>query len=553
MQFDDKKLKDVLLQGSYISEEDVKLAEKALPTYGGSLVDYLLAEGVVTKDIVGQAFAELFKTPYAGLSSRPVGAEQVLKIPEDIGRRFRVVYITEDKTTATLATDDPTKKGLLLSLKKIVPQKKIVLAYALPDDIEAAFVYYRKKLATRFSSIIKQNKRIAPEIIDEIFSDAILYRASDVHFEPQEDEVLIRFRIDGVLEEAGRIPKEHYENILNRLKVQAQLRIDEHLAAQDGALSFESDGMVTDLRLSIMPTLEGEKVVIRLLLHYVQSLALTDLGLTREHERLLLEASRKPFGMILVTGPTGSGKTTTLYALLKICNTPGVNITTIEDPVEYRLKGINQIQVNTQTNLTFAKGLRSIVRQDPDIILVGEIRDQETADISVNAALTGHILLSTFHANDAATAVPRLLEMGVEPFLLASTLQAVLAQRLVRKICPGCRYGETFSAADVKKKYPKAVDFFTTKEITLYRGKGCSACNHSGYKGRLGIYEFIMGTPELQNLILNHPSAQQIWEVARSQGSTSLFEDGLEKVWSGITTIDELLRVAAPPRKKITT
>lgn len=255
--------------------------------------------------------------------------------------------------------------------------------------------------------------------------------------------------------------------------------------------------------------------------------------------------------MILVAGPTGSGKTTTLYGLLKLVNSPDVNITTIEDPVEYKVLGVNQIQINPQTNLTFAKGLRSIVRQDPDIILVGEIRDNETAEIAVNAALTGHLLYSTFHANDAATAIPRLLDMGIEPFLLASTLEVIVAQRLVRKICDHCKHSVTKSAGDFTTPQLKSsLSYFEGKSITLYEGKKCEMCGHTGYKGRTAIFEFIQITPEMQNLILRSPSTQEIWQLARKEGSKTLFEDGIEKVKAGVTTLEELLRVAEPPQQK---
>lgn len=256
---------------------------------------------------------------------------------------------------------------------------------------------------------------------------------------------------------------------------------------------------------------------------------------------MLIAAAEKPFGMILVVGPTGSGKTTTLYGLLKYLNKPDINITTIEDPVEYKIAGVNHIQVNTQTNLTFAKGLRSIVRQDPDIIFLGEIRDQESAEIAVNAALTGHLLLSTFHANDAATAIPRLLDMSIERFLLSSTLEIVISQTLVRRICESCRTSYT----ETRKEYVAYV-----KKRTLYRGKGCNACAQTGYKGRVALFEFIKNTPRLQELILRNPSTKEVWELARKEGAASMFEDGIEKVQAGVTTIDEVFRVTAPPSEK---
>jgi type II secretory ATPase GspE/PulE/Tfp pilus assembly ATPase PilB-like protein len=303
------------------------------------------------------------------------------------------------------------------------------------------------------------------------------------------------------------------------------------------------------MRTSIIPIVEGEKVVLRVLGSYVQGLTFNDLGLTEKNQNLLREAADKPFGMILVVGPTGSGKTTTLYSLLKMLNTPDTNITTIEDPVEYKVQGLNQIQVNMITGLTFARGLRAIVRQDPDIILVGEIRDLETAEISVNAALTGHMLLSTFHANDAATAVPRLLDMGIEPFLLSSTMNLIIAQRLVRKICDHCKYSVIKTPADFDTPQLKGVAkyFNGGKNITLYEGKKCEACGFTGYKGRTSIYELIKITPNLQELLVKRPSAQEIWILARKEGARSVFEDGVDKVKSGLTTVEELIRIAPPP------
>lgn len=404
-------------------------------------------------------------------------------------------------------------------------------------------------LDTRFSTIIRSGRRVAPEMIDAILADALTYRASDIHFEPQPKEVMVRFRVDGVLQEAGRIPREHYENILNRVKVLAHLRTDEHSSAQDGSIRYEHERISIDLRISIVPILDGEKIAIRLLHGYIKEFTLENLGFSTSDQALLTQASQKPFGMILVTGPTGSGKTTTLYALLNILNRPGVNITTIEDPVEYKIAGANQIQVNLQTNLTFAKGLRSIVRQDPDIVLVGEIRDHETAEIAVNAALTGHLLLSTFHANDAATAVPRLLDMNIEPFLLTSTLEVVIAQRLVRKLCEQCKEKQDMTQEELTKLFVSAKRFFPEKRATFENAKGCKVCGQTGYKGRIGIFEFIPNTTEMQDLILKNPSTQQIRELAKQQGSHTLFEDGVEKVRAGITTIAEVLRVAEPPQQ----
>ena len=534
-------IKEILLKGNYVSAEDLEKASVWAKTNKSTVEEYLLSQGIITKDILGQSWSEFYKVPYADLNTKTPSREQVLKIPQDLAAANRIVLFAENDNGITVATDNPTRAGLLQSqLQIIFPQKKVSFAYSVPEDIDACFIHYRKPLETRFSEIVSSQTRVAPEIIDEIVSDALAFKASDIHFEPQEKEVVVRFRVDGVLREAGRFTKEVYENILNRIKVQAHLRIDEHFSAQDGAIRFVKEKNMVDMRISVIPVLDGEKITIRLLAEYVKGFTFSDLGVSEKDQTAFLRAAKKPFGMILVTGPTGSGKTTTLYALLKMLNDPTINITTIEDPVEYKIPGVNSIQVNTQTNLTFAKGLRSIVRQDPDIILVGEIRDLETAEIAVNAAFTGHLLFSTFHANDAATAIPRLLDMGIEPFLMASTLELVIAQRLVRKICDQCRV--SYSGSDKR--------FFPKTSPTLYKGKGCKNCGNTGYKGRTAIFEIIEIDERLEDLILKHPASHEIWELAQKNGARSLFEDGLEKVKNGITTLEELLRVALPPREK---
>ena len=547
---DNNHIKELLVAGSYISEDDAKKAEDSASKNSISFVDALLRDGVVNSDIVGQATAEAFKVPYADLNSAAISADQIRIIPEDIAKRLRIVLFNEEKEgEVIITTDNPLQEGLEVELAKLFEGKKITVHYSLSEDIDSFFVFYEKPLDTRFSKIIAESDRVAPEILEEIFDDALTYKASDIHFEPQAKVIVIRFRVDGVLHEAGRLPKEYYENVLNRIKVKSALRIDEHYTAQDGSLHYDSKlNISVDMRTSIIPIVEGEKVVLRVLGSYVQGLTFNDLGLTPKNQELLREAAEKPFGMILVVGPTGSGKTTTLYSLLKMLNTPDTNITTIEDPVEYKVQGLNQIQVNQLTGLTFVRGLRAIVRQDPDIILVGEIRDLETVEISVNAALTGHLLLSTFHANDAATAIPRLLDMGTEPFLLSSTKNLINAQRLVRKICDHCKVSVIKTPKDFDTPQLKGVlKFLPAKNITLYEGKKCEVCGFTGYKGRTSIYEVIRITPTLQELIVKRPSAAEIWELARLEGAQSVFEDGLEKVKNGLTSIEELVRIAPPP------
>lgn len=544
MNLDIKLLKDILLKQGYISDEEMIKAETS---NSADPISFLISNEILTKQLVGQAIAEYFKVTYVdlGTSKNVPKSDQVLKIPEFLAKKYKVVLAKETKEEAIIAIDDPENVSFAKEkLAEVFPGKKIKFAYSDSEDIDNVLLAYRKPLDTRIKSIEKSSISAASEILNEIIEDAIEFNASDIHLEPREDDVQIRFRIDGVLREAGIVNKDLYTNVLNRIKVTALLRIDEHFTPQDGAIRFESDDKVVDLRVSIVPTLDGEKVVIRILSVYVKAFTLADLGLSRDDEKIVKEAYTKPFGMILTTGPTGSGKTTTLYSIVKILNSPDVNITTIEDPVEYKIQGVNQIQVNQQTELTFARGLRSIVRQDPNVILVGEIRDGETAEIAVNAALTGHLLLSTFHANDAATAIPRLLDMGIEPFLLASTLNLIVAQRLARKICRNCRYSVEYKTDELKEYMPDPSLYFTGKEATLYQGKGCERCNGSGYKGRTAIYELIYITSELRDLILQNPSSQQIWQLARSQGARTFFDDGMSKVGEGEISIEELTRVA---------
>ncbi|HEX6462005.1 MAG TPA: type II/IV secretion system protein [Candidatus Saccharimonadales bacterium] len=540
------EIKSVLLQENYISEADSKAAEEASHDSAG-YVDFLIRSDLLTKPLLGQALAEWHKLKFVDLSAHAVTKEEIEVIPENIARQQRVIAVKTTPDAMLLVTDLPEKIDIK-ALSPYLKDKKPLLAYTLPEYMEAGFNAYERPLATRFSQIIEAGQRVAPEIVDEIIKDAIAFRASDIHFEPQSGEVTVRFRVDGALRIAGTLAREYYDNILNRIKVESGMRIDEHLAAQDGAIQRTEGGHKTDLRVSLVPTIYGEKVVMRVLSSYVQDFSLADIGLDTKHREMIEQYAARPFGMILTTGPTGSGKTTTLYALLKLLNKTNVNITTIEDPVEYKMPGINQIQVREQTNMTFAKGLRAIVRQDPNIILVGEIRDRETAEISVNAALTGHLLLSTFHANDAPTAIPRLIEMGIEPFLLSSTLEIIIAQRLARKICTNCRYSLPLSEALKNIKTPGGhLEKYFHGTSTVYAGKGCNVCSHSGFKGRIALFELIEVTPEMQELILKSPSSQAIEILARKQGSRPMFEDGLAKIKSGQTTISEVVRVVPPP------
>ncbi|HEY5667988.1 MAG TPA: GspE/PulE family protein [Candidatus Saccharimonadales bacterium] len=544
------ELRQILLDEHYITTDDSKAAE----TTARNSIDYierLISLEALTKPLLGHALAEHYNIPFVDLAINPPQKQIALQLPEEAARQYRVILIAQDGTSATLATDAPA--GLdKLALAALLHKHDVALRYALPEQLDEQLLMYERPLQTRFSEIITTGSRVAPGLVNEIIKDALGYGASDIHFEPQTDGVLVRFRVDGNLHDAGRLPLEYYENVLNRLKVESGMRIDEHLAAQDGALQFTMNGRVVDMRVSLVPTVEGEKVAIRALGSYVQSFTLTDIGLSSSQQATLETYVSRPFGMVLAVGPTGSGKTTTLYSVVKMLNKPSVNITSIEDPVEYKVRGVNQIPVREQTGMTFARGLRSIVRQDPNIIFVGEIRDQETAEVSVNAALTGHLLLSTFHANDAASAIVRLIEMGIEPFLLASTLELVIAQRLVRKICMRCRSSvpvETVLRA-LPYRHPALIAPYFARSDTVYAGKGCTACNGTGYAGRTALFEFIGITPAMQDLIARSPSISDIAALARQHGESTMFEDGITKVKSGLTTIEEVLRVVEPAPKR---
>lgn len=388
---------------------------------------------------------------------------------------------------------------------------------------------------------------------------AIFEEASDIHIEPAEHEMIIRMRVDGILRKIMELPKKIQPGLVARIKILSNLKLDEHRLPQDGRFKIESEEYRISFRVSVVPVFDGEKVVLRLLNESAKILNLEQLGLQTSALEAVKRNIKKPNGMILVTGPTGSGKTTTLYTILNLLNTPDVNITTIEDPIEYRMQRVNQSQVNPKIGYTFANGLRSFLRQDPDIILVGEIRDTETAEISVNAAMTGHLLLSTLHTNDAATALPRLQEMSIPPFLIASTANVIIGQRLVRKICMNCivsyqldktteeEIEKQFNVTELMKILSASGSVVSSKtslrSLLFYRGKGCSKCNHSGYKGRIGIYEVLEVTPNISEMIMKKANSSEITQQAVKNGMIVMYQDGFIKAKNGITTIEEVLRV----------
>ena len=384
--------------------------------------------------------------------------------------------------------------------------------------------------------------------IISLVHDLIMYansiRSSDIHMDPTEKSLRVRFRVDGVLHEAFKFPKKNHPEIISRIKILSGLRTDEHQAAQDGRFRLNAaDQSPLDVRVSIAPTYYGENVVLRLLADKAENFTLESLGFNKKNQEIISKAIKRPYGMILVTGPTGSGKTTTLYTILKMLNTPEVSIITIEDPVEYAVEGVEQIGVNPRTGLSFAQGLRSILRQDPNIIMVGEIRDAETAGIAINVALTGHLLLSTLHTNDPATTLPRLLDMKIESYLVASTVNVAVGQRLVRKICPDCRQKEKITAAQAKSLAETFAAPLLRSHKVLYSGKGCANCNNTGFSGRIALHEVIEVGEPIRDAILRKATAREINKIAIEHGMVTMVEDGLEKALAGITTIEEVLRV----------
>lgn len=381
------------------------------------------------------------------------------------------------------------------------------------------------------------------KVLENLIEEAYAMRASDIHIDPGQDGVKIRFRIDGILSEVCRFPKTEFNELVTRVKVVANLRTDEHQAAQDGRFRHIINGIPVDIRVSIIPTYHGENAVLRLLAGQESNYELSDLGFSEADQKKLFYAIRKPYGMILATGPTGSGKTTTLYTLLQKLNHPDISIITIEDPVEYAIDGIEQIQVNPRTNLTFASGLKAILRQDPNVIMVGEIRDHDTAGIAVNTALTGHLVLSTLHTNDAATTLPRLLDLHIELYLIASTVNIAIGQRLVRKICVHCKTAKTLTETELKSLTTAMPELKGNSEHTFYEGKGCEHCNQSGFKGRLGIYEVLVVDQQVRDAILRKASADELRATAIKNGMTTMLQDGLEKAKQGLTTISEILRM----------
>lgn len=558
------KLKEFLVDTGLVSLESFQLAQEDAQRTGQDLVDILISRGFISEDYVYQFYSDYFKTPFIKLRGRLIKKSILSLLPEETARLRRVaVFDKDDRGFVYLAMEDPGDLETINFVQKYVNAPlKVFLTTA--KDLNYVYSLYGKEVVEDFKKVIEDNlketarlkmmgeKEVAEEIpivniVDAILAYAISLNASDIHIEVLEDVVLIRFRIDGVLHEMLRIPKEVQPAIVARIKILAGLKIDEHRKPQDGRLRYEALGEAMDIRVSIMPTFYGEKVEMRLLRATAKPMSLRELGMLEDTVLIVEDSIKKTYGMLLVTGPTGSGKTTTLYSILNMLNKPDVNIVTIEDPIEYYIRYVNQTQINPQAGITFATGLRAILRQDPNIIMIGEIRDEETAEIAVHSALTGHLVLSSLHTNDAPTAVPRLIDMNVPAFLVAAVLNTVIAQRLVRRICKDCivSYNPEPEMIESLKRQVKDIggEEIEVPKI-LYRGAGCPICNYSGYRGQVGIFEVLNLDEDLRRLV-NKPdfSLDVLKNLAKQKGMITMLEDGIRKAQLGITTIEEVLRV----------
>lgn len=582
MTINNEQLKEFLIDSELISRADVDTAHKRAVENKSYLGDLLIAEGKLTEDDLRRTEAYIMGIPFIGLKGQKIDFEVLSLIPEPIARKYNVIAFKKTPTVLEVAMLDTNNLEAIEFVKKKVGLR-ILPRLTDKDSMKAALVQYQKSLKAEFGDIIEKEasalkmvgegegemqsaeelKKLAEDlpvvkIVDTLLNHAILQGASDIHIEPMDTQVVIRYRIDGLLHDAMILPKTAAAGIVARVKVLANLKLDEKRLPQDGRFKVQQGGENVAFRVSTLPVYYGEKTVMRLLREAVEGFTLEALGFHGVGLERIYAATKQRVGMILTTGPTGSGKSTTLYTILEILNQPDVNISTIEDPVEYQMVRVNQTQVKPEIGLTFASGMRSLVRQDPDIIMVGEIRDTETASLAVNAALTGHLVLSTLHTNSAAATMPRLIDMGIEPFLIVSTVNVMIGQRLVRRLSASKeKYFLTKTEIETLKK---TIDLdrvmkvlkdeavvgpgITWNEVPFYRPKK-SAESEDGYKGRVGIHEVLKMSPTIRALILDGATALAIEEQAKKEGMTTMLEDGIMKATQGITTIEEVLRVVS--------
>lgn len=562
-----KTLADILVAQGIINTsraDQIKLTEVQT---GKPQEEIIRSQAIANEASLAKAKAELYSIPYIDVAAMPISPEALGTLPQEVAAKFKVFPVSMDlsKKELTLAMADPmdlgaiefieAKTGLLVKartaeLSKVETLLTTSYTTSLAKEVTEALREVPgadkvRVLDVRSQTGLIREEKVA-EIVTSILSFAIRARASDVHIEPQEKSTRVRYRIDGILQEKLTIPRELHDALISRIKILSNMKIDEKRIPQDGRFAFRSETEEVDLRISTLPTAWGEKVVMRILKKTGGVPGLPELGLRGLALKNLNDAILRPHGIIVICGPTGSGKTTTLYSIIQKINTLKVNIVTLEDPIEYKIPGVNQVQVNPIAGLTFASGLRSFLRQDPNIILVGEIRDQETADLAIQAALTGHLVFATLHTNDASGALPRLIDMGAEPYLLASSMTAILAQRVVRKIHEECKIAYTPEPKVLEEMKANLGSLWKDqgKEVKLYKGQGDKECGDSGYYGRVGIFEVLPVSEKMSKLILERAGSAEIEKLAADQGMVTMKQDGYLKVVEGITTIEEVLRVA---------
>lgn len=579
MRVSDALVEQLLLDAGKIKEEDIENLHKKVAEAKRPMQDVVVNDNIISERELTQLYAQEIDVPFLEIDPKELTKEMLQKIPERIARQYKVILLGKDNRTYQLVMDDPDDVQALDFIKKQLSQ--YVKVYIAPSsNILAALDQYRENISTEISDVITEvegdaieddvseedlaeNSPIA-QTVNLLIEYAIKTDASDIHIEPHEGHVQVRYRQDGVLKEANKLPKKVQAALISRIKILSNLKIDERRAPQDGRFKINMNGRIFGFRVSTLPVVEGEKVVMRVLDESSEPATLEQLGFWGSALDTINAAIKEPHGMMLVTGPTGSGKSTTLHSVLNILNRPDINISTVEDPVEYRLEGVNQTQVNVKAGMTFVNGLRALLRQDPNVIMVGEIRDSETAGLGVQAALTGHLVFSTLHTNNAATCLPRLLDMDIEPFLIASTVRAVVGQRLVRKIHPeeaeeyapssdqlkeiedvfGIKDANGWKTIfDLVAKADSNMSLKSPSDIRLWRPKETLESTQSGYKGRMGIYEVLENDTEIQKMIVSNATADQIQEQAIKGGMLTMHIDGLVKALLGRTSIEEILRV----------
>ncbi len=588
MRIENKQLKDFLLDSGIVEVNKIEQVFAEAEKKKEKMGNLLLKKKLITKEDLTKLYAYISGVPFVNLEKQIIPHKILKIIPEPIAKKYKIVSFDKTKNSLKVAMINPddlqtidfihkktglyvepcltTKEGIQFALKQYEKSLKAEFGDIIGDDdaLSGSLTKKNKKKKSKSGKELSKEAEDLPviKVVDTLIKHAILESASDIHIEPDEKEVRVRYRVDGILRDAMTLPKKIMSGIVARIKVLSNLKLDEHRLPQDGRFKIEKEDYKISFRVNILPIFDGEKVVMRLLDESSKGLTLEKMGLRGRSLEVVHREIKKPNGMILVTGPTGSGKTTTLYTVMDILNTSEVNISTVEDPVEYRMHRVNQTQINAKIGLTFAASLRALLRQDPDIIMVGEIRDHETMEIAMHAAMTGHLVLSTLHTNSAAGTLPRLLDMEAEPFLVASTVNVVIGQRLVRKLCPECKKSYTIgekelktlegsidvdkmlellrNAKELKGQIKKDDDW---KTIKFYRAKGCEQCNNQGYKGRMGIYEVLEVDEDIEKLIMQSASTETIEEVARKKGMIMMSEDGFIKAIQGITSIEEVLRV----------